>query len=98
MGIQASTKRGVQSSSRKADSSRHGIEPQPRTQPVAGAFGREGADRQTPLTAGPSQQRPEIVSTRRITARSAVGISNLPPEPEQREQRRIPPRWHRKAG
>jgi hypothetical protein len=96
MSIQTSTKRGVQSSSRKAVSSRHGIEPQPRSQPVAGAFGREGADRQTPLSAGPLEQRPRGVAMRRIATRSAVGISNLPPEPEQREQRWLPPRWHRK--
>jgi hypothetical protein len=93
MAIQASTKRGVQSSSRKASSSRYGHEPQPRTQPVAGAFGREGIDRQTPLLAGP---RARVAVTARSTAPGAVGISNLPPEPEQREQRLLPPRWHRK--
>ena len=96
MAIQGSTKRGVQSSSRKASTSRHGTEPQPRTQPVAGAFGREGPDRQTPLPAGPRTQRPQVVAMRRMTARRAVGISNLAPEPEQREQRLVPARWHRK--
>ena len=70
MAIQTSTRRGVQSSSRKAASSRHGTEPQPRTQPVAGAFGREGADRQTPLPAGPLQRRPRVVTARRITAQA----------------------------
>jgi hypothetical protein len=94
MSIQASTKRGVQSSARKEDSSRHGIEPQPRTQPVAGAFGR--GDRQTPQSAGPWEQPPRSVAPGGIVARGVVGISNLPPEPEQREQRRLPPRWHRK--
>lgn len=97
MSIQTSTKRGVQSSFRKAVSSRHGIEPQPRSQPVAGAFAREGADRQTPLRAGPLKRKPLVVPMPQIPTRSAVGISNLPPEPEQREQRWLPPRWHRKG-
>lgn len=50
-------KEGLQSSGRKEQSSRHGIEPTPAMGPVAGAFGREGLDRETtdkPLV--PSQQ------------------------------------------
>ena len=53
MSIQASKKHGVQSSSRKAATSRHGVDPQPRTRPVAGAFGREGSDRRAEEGEGP---------------------------------------------
>ena len=35
-------KEGLQSSGRKEQSSRHGVEPSPATQPVPGAFGTEG--------------------------------------------------------
>jgi hypothetical protein len=97
MGVQASAKRGVKSSARKAASSRHGIDPQPRSQPVAGAFGWEAPDRQTPRSAGPLKRRSRLVASRRMVARGMVGISNLSPEGEQREQRRLPPRWHRRG-
>src|SRR3989442_974284 len=96
MSIQASKKHGVQSSSRKAATSRHGVDPQPRTQPVAGAFGREGSDRRTPKAAGPLRPKLRLVARRATTRQRAVGISNLPPKPEQDEQRLLPPRWHRK--
>jgi hypothetical protein len=35
-------KEGLQSSGRKQQSSRHGVEPSPAVSPVPGAFGREG--------------------------------------------------------
>jgi hypothetical protein len=44
-GVQASTKRGVASSSRKGATSRHGTGRSPRTAPVAGASGRENGTR-----------------------------------------------------
>jgi len=41
---------------------------------------------------------PRPVTTRWLSSSpGAVGISNLSPEPEQREQRRLPPRWQRKG-
>src|SRR2546422_6113896 len=92
MAAQTSTKRGVKSSARKATSSRHGIEPQPATAPVAGAYGWEGTDRRTPRSAGRLEKRPPAAAPRRASAQGAVGISNLPPEVEQREQQRLPPR------
>jgi hypothetical protein len=95
MGTQASGKRGLQSSARKAASSRHGIEPQPRTRPVAGAFGREGADRRTPRTAG--ALKPRRGTPTRGGARRPVGISRQAPGSERREQRRLPPRGQRKG-
>jgi hypothetical protein len=97
MAIQASSKRGAKSSARKAASSRHGIDPQPRSRPVAGAFGWEAPDRQTPRSAGPLKRRPISGASRRVARRGAVGISNLSPERERREQRRLPPRGHRKG-
>lgn len=57
MSEQQSGKSGVASTSRKEDSSRHGVEPEPipPTQPVAGAFGAEDqppADELEHATAG----------------------------------------------
>src|SRR2546428_11594161 len=97
MGVQASTKRGVKSSARKAATSRHGTDPQPSPRPVGGAFGREGADRRTPTSAGPLQRRPAATHSGRLRAVGAVGISNLSPAREQQEQRRLPPRGKRKG-
>jgi hypothetical protein len=96
MGIQASDKHGVQSTSRKAASSRHGIAPQPRTRPVTGAFGREGSGRRTPRSAGPLRRRATVAGSRRTRTRGPVGISNLPLELERREQTRVPPRGQRR--
>jgi hypothetical protein len=97
MAVQASTKRGVKSTSIKASTTRHGIAPAPRTRPVTGAFGREGADRQTPRSAGPLRRRIQPRAARAATPRGAVGISNLSPERERREQRRLPPRGQRRG-
>jgi hypothetical protein len=47
MGMQASAKRGVKSTSQKQGSSRHYTAPSPQTAPVAGAFGKEGENGQT---------------------------------------------------
>lgn len=96
MGMQASNKRGVKSSARKAATSRYGIEPQPRSQPVTGAFGREGADRQTPRPAKPLRPRSPSGVSRRGSGTGAVGISNLAPDSERSEQRRLPPRSRRR--
>jgi hypothetical protein len=55
MSDQQSKKAGVASTSRKLDRARHGFEPMPATQPVAGAFGAEDeppADELTHATAG----------------------------------------------
>ena len=97
MGVQSSSKRGLQSESRKGATSRHGIAPQPSTRPVAGAFGREGRDRRTPRSAGPLERRAAATRSGRLRAVGAVGISNLSPEREQKEQRRVPPRGTRKG-
>ncbi len=51
MGRQTSGKRGLQSTSRKVASSRHGINPMPATSPVAGAYGK--GDRVTPKRVPP---------------------------------------------
>jgi hypothetical protein len=96
MGIQTGNKRGVQSSSRKAATSRHGTEPQPHSRSVAGAFGREGADRQTPRSARPLRPRSPSTAPRRGSSTGPVGISNLPPDGERHEQRRLPPRSRRR--
>jgi succinate-semialdehyde dehydrogenase/glutarate-semialdehyde dehydrogenase len=48
MARQTSTKRGLQSTARKRQSSRHDVEPTPATRPVAGAFGRQGRERPAP--------------------------------------------------
>ena len=97
MGAQGSAKRGLQSESRKAATSRHGIAPQPASRPVGGAFGREGADRQTPRSAGALEPRRAKSRSGRLRAVGAVGISNLSPAREEREQRRVPPRGTRKG-
>ena len=97
MGVQASAKRGLKSESRKAATSRHGTEPQPSRRPVGGAFGREGAERRTPASAGPVERRKPTRRSGRLRAVGAVGISNLSPAAEQREQRRVPPRGTRKG-
>ena len=97
MGVQSSTKRGLQSQSRKAATSRHGTEPQPSRRPVAGAFGREGADRRTPASAGPLERRRAPSRSGRLRAVGAVGISNLSPAREKAEQRRVPPRGTRRG-
>jgi hypothetical protein len=97
MGVQASTKRGLHSESRKGATSRHGIAPQPATRPVAGAFGREGGDRRTPRSAGPLERRSPAKRSGRLRAVGAVGISNLSPARERKEQRRVPPRGARKG-
>jgi len=97
MGVQSSSKRGLQSQSRKAATSRHGTEPQPSRRQVAGAFGRDGRDRQTPASAGPLEQRSAPKRSGRLRPVGAVGISNLSPAREQREQRRVPPRGTRKG-
>lgn len=92
MAVQASTKRGVKSTSRKTASSRHGLAPTPRARPVAGAFGGEGRDRKTPRSAGPLMPRAARTDVRRAGAKGPVGISNRPLSREQNEQRRLPPR------
>jgi hypothetical protein len=97
MGAQASSKRGLKSESRKAATSRHGIGTQPSTRPVGGAFGREGADRRTPASAGPLERRRASTRTGRLRAVGAVGISNLSPARERQEQQRVPPRGKRKG-
>ncbi len=48
MGMQASAKRGVKSTSEKEGSSRHYTAPSPQTAPVAGAFGKEGENGRRP--------------------------------------------------
>jgi hypothetical protein len=92
MPIRVSTKRGTKSTSRKMASSRHGTEPMPATQAVAGAFGLEGRDRKTPHPAG--RLRPHAPSTGggASPARGPVGISNRPLERERAEQGQVPPR------
>ena len=45
MARQTSTKRGLQSTARKRQSSRHDVEPTPAARPVAGAYGRQGRER-----------------------------------------------------
>ena len=97
MGAQASSKRGLKSDSRKGATSRHGIAPQPSTRPVAGAFGREGDDRRTRRSAGPLERRSTATRSGRLRAVGAVGISNLSPAREDKEQRRVPPRGTRKG-
>ena len=97
MGVQGSAKHGLQSESRKAASSRHGIAPQPSTRAVQGAFGREGTDRRTPASAGELERRQPARRSGRLRAVGAVGISNLSPARERREQRRVPPRGTRKG-
>ena len=98
MGAQSSTKRGLQSESRKAATSRHGTESQPSQRPVGGAFGREGTDRRTPASAGPLEVRRKPASrSGRLRAVGPVGISNQSPARERREQRRVPPRGTRKG-
>jgi hypothetical protein len=97
MGAQGSGKRGVRSSARKAATSRHGLDPQPSTAPVAGAFGREGAGRRTPASAGPLERRRAPARSGRLRAVGPVGISNLSPARERQEQRRVPPRGTRRG-
>jgi hypothetical protein len=97
MGAQGSTKRGLQSESRKAATSRHGTGTQPSTRAVGGAFGREGAARRTPVSAGPLERRRPSKGTGRLRGVGAVGISNLSPARERQEQRRVPPRGKRKG-
>lgn len=96
MSMQAPNKRGVRSSARKAATSRHGLEPQPHSRSVTGAFGREGADRQTPRSARPLRPRPASDTSRPGSRTRAVGISNAAPERERAEQRRLPPRSRRR--
>jgi hypothetical protein len=51
---QTSNKRGLKSSSKKADTTRYGTEPYPSSNPVGGAFGEEPRDRRrVPGTASP---------------------------------------------
>jgi hypothetical protein len=97
MGVQGSGKRGLQSSGRKAQTSRHGTSSQPATSPVAGAFGREGTDRRTPRSAGRLERRKAPARSGALRPVGAVGISNLSPERERQEQRRVPPRGRRKG-
>jgi len=97
MGVQASGKRGLQSESRKAATSRHGLETQPATRPVGGAFGREGRDRRRPRSVGSLERRAGATRSGPLRAVGAVGISNLSPAREQQEQRRLPPRGARKG-
>jgi hypothetical protein len=96
MGAQSSAKRGLKSESRKASTSRHGTAAVPATQPVAGAFGREGTDR-TPPSAGGLVRRRAARRSGRLRAVGAVGISNLSPGREAEEQHRVPPRGTRKG-
>jgi hypothetical protein len=97
MGAQGSAKHGLKSESRKAATSRYGTGTQPATRPVGGAFGREGTDRRTPQSAGPLERRATATRSGRLRAVGAVGISNLSPANEQREQRRVPPRGKRRG-
>jgi hypothetical protein len=91
MAIRVSTKRGTKSTSRKMASSRHGTDPMPATQAVAGAFGLEGRDRKTPRPAG--RLRPHPASTGGASpTRGPVGISNRPLKREMEEQHQVPPR------
>jgi hypothetical protein len=98
MGVQASTKHGLKSESRKAATSRHGTASQPATRPVGGAFGRAGTDRRTPRSAGALDRRQPPTRSGRLRAVGAVGISNLSPGREAEEQRHVPPRGTRKGG
>jgi hypothetical protein len=97
MGAQGSTKHGLKSEARKAATSRYGTGTQPATRPVGGAFGREGTDRRTPESAGALERRATAPRSGRLRAVGAVGISNLSPANEQREQRRVPPRGKRRG-
>jgi len=97
MGAQGSAKHGLKSESRKAATSRYGTRAQPATRPVGGAFGREGTGRRTPPSAGPLERRAAATRAGRLRAVGAVGISNLSPAGEQREQRRVPPRGKRRG-
>lgn len=75
MGMQASAKRGVKSTSQKQGSSRHYTAPSPQTAPVAGAFGKEGENGQTPRrglagSAGTARRRGGAkASARKVGAR-----------------------------
>jgi hypothetical protein len=80
-----------------AATSRYGTGTQPATRPVGGAFGREGTDRRTPQSAGPLERRAAATRSGRLRAVGAVGISNLSPANEQREQRHVPPRGKRRG-
>jgi hypothetical protein len=95
MPARASTKRGMQSTSRKMASSRYGTDPMPATHAVAGAFGLEGRDRKTPRSAGPL--RPHPADTGKAPARGPVGISNRPLGRERAEQEHLPPRQKAKG-
>ncbi|MGH7263778.1 MAG: aldehyde dehydrogenase family protein, partial [Candidatus Rokuibacteriota bacterium] len=69
MGRQTSAKSGVQSTSRKAASTRHGGNPMPATRPVAGAFGK--GDRRTPPRAASRRRDREV--------RRPAGIASVNP-------------------
>jgi hypothetical protein len=97
MPIRASTKRGTKSTSRKMASSRHGTDPMPATQAVAGAFGLEGRDRKTPRPAGRLRPHPASTGGGTSPSRGPVGISNRPLEREMEEQHQVPPRRQAKG-